>query len=77
MSAETIENPSSATNTKSSSVALRTGSEYLRSLDDGRAVYVDGEKVQDVTKHPAFSEAARSAARLYDIAADSLRCASA
>ncbi len=71
MSAETIENPSSASNTKSPSVALRTGSEYLRSLDDGRAVYVDGEKVQDVTKHPAFAEATRSAARLYDIAADS------
>jgi 4-hydroxyphenylacetate 3-monooxygenase len=49
--------------------SLRTGSEYLRSLNDGRQVYVDGEKVADVTKHPAFREAARSVARLYDIAA--------
>ena len=51
-------------------VPLRTGAEYLRSLDDGRAVYVDGERVRNVATHPAFAEAARSAARLYDIAAD-------
>jgi 4-hydroxyphenylacetate 3-monooxygenase len=49
---------------------MRTGDEYLRSLNDGRAVYVDGERVKDVTKHPAFAAAARSAAKLYDIAAD-------
>jgi 4-hydroxyphenylacetate 3-monooxygenase len=49
---------------------MRTGSEYLRSLNDGRAVFVDGERVKDVTRHPAFREAARSIARLYDIAAD-------
>ena len=48
---------------------MRTGSEYLRSLNDGRQVFVDGERVADVTKHPAFREAARSIARLYDIAA--------
>src|SRR6516162_1475511 len=49
--------------------SLRTGAEYLRSLNDGRQIFVDGEKVADVTKHPAFREAARSVARLYDIAA--------
>jgi 4-hydroxyphenylacetate 3-monooxygenase len=49
---------------------LRTGEEYLRSLDDGRAVFVDGDMVRSVTTHPAFREAARSAAKLYDIAAD-------
>src|SRR5947209_19949519 len=48
---------------------MRTGSEYLRSLSDGRAVFVDGERVKDVGRHPAFREAARSIARLYDIAA--------
>jgi 4-hydroxyphenylacetate 3-monooxygenase len=47
---------------------MRSGSDYLRSLDDGRQVFVDGERVADVTKHPAFREAARSVARLYDIA---------
>src|SRR5256714_12879515 len=48
---------------------MRTGSQYLRSLKVGRAVFVDGERVKDVTTHPAFREAARSVARLYDIAA--------
>lgn len=49
---------------------LRSGDEYLRSLDDGRAVFVDGERVANVVEHPAFSGAARSCARLFDIAAD-------
>src|SRR6267142_6994031 len=49
--------------------SLRTGADYLRSLQDGRQVYVDGEAVTDVVRHPAFREAARSIARLYDIAA--------
>src|SRR6266478_1504795 len=48
---------------------MRTGSDYLRSLNDGRQVFVDGERVTDVVRHPAFREAARSIARLYDIAA--------
>src|ERR1043166_6557117 len=48
---------------------MRSGSDYLKSLNDGRQVFVDGEKVAEVTKHPAFREAARSVARLYDIAA--------
>ncbi|BAZ47503.1 4-nitrophenol 2-monooxygenase, oxygenase component [Nostoc sp. NIES-4103] len=43
-----------------------TGSEYLESLRDGREVYVYGEKVSDVTTHPAFRNAARTIARLYD-----------
>src|SRR5271156_1360295 len=48
---------------------MRTGAEYLRSLNDGRRVFVDGEQVKDVTAHPAFRQAARSIAMLYDIAA--------
>src|SRR5246127_2521039 len=51
------------------SSAMRTGAELLRSLDDGRQVFVDGERVGKVTEHPAFREAARSIARLLDIAA--------
>jgi 4-hydroxyphenylacetate 3-monooxygenase len=49
---------------------LRTGVDYLRALQDGRQVFVEGERVADVTRHPAFREAARSVARLYDIAAE-------
>jgi 4-hydroxyphenylacetate 3-monooxygenase len=51
-------------------VPLRTGAQYLSALDDGRAVFVDGERVRNVATHPAFAEGARSAAKLYDIAAD-------
>src|ERR1700716_3672808 len=43
-----------------------TGAEYLESLRDGREVYIYGERVEDVTTHPAFRNTARSLARLYD-----------
>lgn len=43
-----------------------TGAEYLESLRDEREVYIYGERVKDVTTHPAFRNAARSMARLYD-----------
>jgi 4-hydroxyphenylacetate 3-monooxygenase len=43
-----------------------TGEEYLESLRDGREVWIDGERVADVTTHPAFRNAARSIARMYD-----------
>ena len=58
-----------ATKSSTSGSPLRTGAEYLKSLRDGRRVYLDGELVKDVTEHPALREAARSLARLYDIAA--------
>ena len=45
---------------------LRTGDEYLASLRDGRRVYYGGERVADVTAHPAFRNTARSFARIYD-----------
>jgi 4-hydroxyphenylacetate 3-monooxygenase len=45
---------------------LKTGQEYLEGLRDGRRVYVGGELVDDVTRHPAFRNAARSFAMLYD-----------
>lgn len=43
-----------------------TGAEYLESLRDGREIYIYGERVKDVTTHPAFRNSARSIARLYD-----------
>ncbi len=45
---------------------LKTGAEHLESLRDGRQVYIGGEKVLDITDHPAFRNAARSFAMLYD-----------
>ena len=44
----------------------QTGAEYLESLRDGREVYIYGERVADVTAHPAFRNTARMAARLFD-----------
>ena len=45
---------------------LMTGEDYLDSIRDGRRVYVGGELVDDVTTHPAFRNAARSFAMIYD-----------
>jgi 4-hydroxyphenylacetate 3-monooxygenase len=49
--------------------ACRTGAEYIASLRDGRAVYIDGKRVDDVTEHPAFRNAVRTVAGLYDFQA--------
>ena len=43
-----------------------TGAEYLASLDDGREVYINGERIKKVTEHPSMRNSARSLARLYD-----------
>ncbi|MBY4638633.1 4-hydroxyphenylacetate 3-hydroxylase family protein [Gluconacetobacter entanii] len=43
-----------------------TGAEYLESLRDGRSVFINGERVTDVTTHPAMRNSVRSLARLYD-----------
>ena len=43
-----------------------TGQEYLESLNDGREVWIYGERVKDITRHPAFRNSARMIARVYD-----------
>ncbi|MEV5573187.1 4-hydroxyphenylacetate 3-hydroxylase N-terminal domain-containing protein [Spirillospora sp. NPDC052269] len=43
-----------------------TGAEYTESLRDDREVYLDGERIKDVTVHPAFSNPVAMTARLYD-----------
>ncbi len=43
-----------------------TGDEYIESLRDGRELFVYGDKVDDVTTHPAFRNSVRMTARLYD-----------
>ena len=50
-----------------------TGAEYLESLDDGREVWIYGERVGNVTAHPAFRNTARMIARLYDALHDPAR----
>ncbi|MFE6848902.1 4-hydroxyphenylacetate 3-hydroxylase family protein [Streptomyces sp. NPDC057686] len=44
----------------------QSGTDYLESLRDNREVWIYGERVEDVTVHPAFRNCARSIARLYD-----------
>ena len=50
---------------------MRSASEYLASLRDGRAIFLDGERVADVAGHPAFSESIRRIAERYDAAGGS------
>ncbi len=47
---------------------LRTGDEYRESLNDGREIWMDGERVEDVTTHPAFKPIVDIRARIYDMA---------
>ena len=43
-----------------------TAQEYIDSLRDGREIWIYGERVQDVTVHPAFRNTIRMLARLYE-----------
>ncbi|HEV2783522.1 MAG TPA: 4-hydroxyphenylacetate 3-hydroxylase N-terminal domain-containing protein [Actinophytocola sp.] len=43
-----------------------TGEEYIESLRDSREIYIYGDRVKDVTTHPAFHNPVRMTARLYD-----------
>ena len=52
---------------------LRTGEQYIDSIKGRAEVYVGGERVDDVTTHPAFRNAVGTVARLYDITSDSTR----
>lgn len=49
----------------------KSGQDHLRSLNDGRCVYIDGERVSNTAEHPAFRNACRSIAQLYDFQARS------
>src|SRR5919197_600853 len=51
----------------------QTGADYLASLSDGREVFIYGERVKDVTRHPAFRNTAKMVARLYDALHDPKR----
>jgi 4-hydroxyphenylacetate 3-monooxygenase len=55
-----------ATTGKIKSTTPMNGEQFLESLRDGREVYIYGERVKDVTTHPAFRNTSRMVARLYD-----------
>jgi len=49
---------------------IRTGEQYREGLRDGREIWIDGERVADVTAHPAFKPIVDIRARMYDMAHD-------
>ncbi|AUZ34598.1 4-hydroxyphenylacetate 3-hydroxylase [Arthrobacter sp. PGP41] len=49
---------------------MRTGDEYIKTLNDGRTVLIDGEAVENVAQHPAFRNVIGTIAELFDIAAE-------
>jgi len=49
---------------------IRTGAAYLESLRDDRQIWIDGERVPDVTKDRRFAAAAQTVADLYQMQHD-------
>lgn len=49
---------------------IRTGNQYRDSIRDGRRVWINGERVKDVTSHPMFKPIVDIRARIYDMAHD-------
>ena len=47
---------------------IRTGNEYKDSIRGNREVYMDGQRVNDVTTHPMFKPLIDIRARIYDMA---------
>jgi 4-hydroxyphenylacetate 3-monooxygenase len=45
----------------------RTGKQFLQGLKSSREVWVDGERVADVTEHPKLSGAAHALAEIFDL----------
>ena len=52
------------------SMGIRTGKAFLESLRDDRQIWIDGERVADVTTDRRFAGAAQSMAELYDMQHD-------
>jgi aromatic ring hydroxylase len=50
-----------------------TGQRYQQSLRDGREVWLDGKRVDDVTTHPAFRDMVHALADVYDRQNDTYR----
>lgn len=48
-------------------MGIRTGRQFLDSLRDGREIWLEGERVRDVTTHPKLGAAARTLSELYDL----------
>src|SRR5712691_11681959 len=49
---------------------IRTGKQFLESLDDGRQIFMDGERIRDVSRDPRLAGAAQTLAELFDMQHD-------
>ncbi|MEP7351231.1 MAG: 4-hydroxyphenylacetate 3-hydroxylase N-terminal domain-containing protein [Sphingorhabdus sp.] len=49
-------------------MAMKSSKKHIEGLQDGRTVFINGESVSDVTKHPAFARSVQSVGKLYDYA---------
>jgi len=49
---------------------IRTSEEYKASIRDSRAVYMNGERIKDITVHPSFKPLIDIRARIYDLQHD-------
>lgn len=54
---------------------IRTGEQYRDGLRDGREVWIDNERVSDVTRHPALRPIVDVKARMYDLAHEAAHAA--
>jgi 4-hydroxyphenylacetate 3-monooxygenase oxygenase component len=54
-------------NTQALGPGARNGQGYIESLRDGREVWVNGERIKDVTAHPIFAGMCHEMARIYDL----------
>ena len=48
-------------------MGVRTGKEFLEGLRDSRQIFLDGERIADVTRDRRLAAAAKSLADLYDM----------
>jgi 4-hydroxybutyryl-CoA dehydratase/vinylacetyl-CoA-Delta-isomerase len=53
-------------------MALKTPQEYVQSLRDGRVTYWDGERIDDITRHPRFRVPIANTAKDYEYDAPEL-----
>jgi 4-hydroxyphenylacetate 3-monooxygenase len=51
-------------------MAIRTGTQFLEAIRDDRRIFIDGERVADVTRDRRLAGAARTLAELYDMQHD-------
>ena len=49
---------------------IRTGQQYRDSIRDGRQVWINGERVKDVSVHPMFRPLVDVRTRIYDMQHD-------